>query len=237
MAIGMPLGARASPPSRRRASRPARSRRRPSRRAGRADRRAAGRARQKFLVGEAAPLVGIERLVAGGADAALDQPRVGHAGEHGRNPVGELNPGVGGVERLRRDIQAMPDLRPEPFGGVDAAAFGDVLRTKPGAEFSDPGRLAPARVILPQPALRVEVALPLRVRCERLVARVDRDRARSGRIHADADDLRRVEIRFASRLGERALDALLEAEQIVGRMLTREQAILRSSRMPCAPEG
>ena len=85
---------------------------------------------QEFLVRQAAPFVGIERLVAGGADAALDQSRVGDAGEHGRNPVGELDPGEGGAERLGSDVQAMPELGPEPFRGVDPAAFGDVLRPK-----------------------------------------------------------------------------------------------------------
>ena len=47
---------------------------------------------QELLVRKAAPIVGVERLVAGGADAPFDQSRVGDAGEHGRRPVGELDP-------------------------------------------------------------------------------------------------------------------------------------------------
>src|SRR5579863_2689412 len=126
----------------------------------------------------------------------------------------------------------MPELGPEPFRGVDPAAFGDVLRTKFGRELGDLRRLAPARVILPQPALRVEVVLPLWLRRESLIARVDRDRARSGRIDADPDNLRGVEIRLALRFSERAPDALLEAEEIIAGMLTRQQAVLRVEQNP-----
>ena len=48
--------------------------------------------REKFLVGQPAPIVGVERLVAGGADAAFHLARVGDAGEDGRHPVAEFNP-------------------------------------------------------------------------------------------------------------------------------------------------
>ena len=57
--------------------------------------------RQEFLVRKAAPIVGIERLVTGGADPTFDQSRIGDAGEHGGNPVGEFDPGEGGAECLR----------------------------------------------------------------------------------------------------------------------------------------
>ena len=118
--------------------------------------------RQELFVRKAAPIVGIERLVAGGADPPLDQSRVGDAGEHGRDPVGEFDPGEGGPECRWSDVQAMPELGPEPFRGIDPAALRNVLRPKLGAELGDPGRLAPTGVILPQPALGVEIVLPLR---------------------------------------------------------------------------
>ena len=110
--------------------------------------------RQELLVRKAAPIVGVKRLVAGGANAALDQSRIGDPGQHRRHPVGEFNPGKSGVERLRSDVQAMPELGPKPLRGVDPSTFGDVLRPKLGAELRDFGCLAPAGVILPQPALR-----------------------------------------------------------------------------------
>ena len=149
-----------------RAIRRARWRRKPFRRAGRADRRGCGSsARQKLLVGQAAPFVAIERLVAGGADSAFDSARVGRRRRARRESSRRVRP----RSRRRRnvsgaDIQAMPDLGPEPFRGVDSAAFRDVLRPELGAELSDLGRLAPTGVILPQPALRVEVVLPLGAR-------------------------------------------------------------------------
>ncbi len=83
---------------------------------------------EELLVGQAAPCVGVERLVAGGADAALDLHGIGHAGQHRGNPVRDLDPRIGRLEHGGGDVQAPPDLRPEPFRGIDAAAFGDVLR-------------------------------------------------------------------------------------------------------------
>jgi hypothetical protein len=132
---------------------------------------------QELFVGQAAPIVRIERLVAGGANAPFDQSRIGDAGEHRGDPVGELNPGEGGGECLRRDIQAMPELGPEPLRGVDPAAFRNVLRPKLGAELGNLGRLSPTGVILPQPALGVEVVPPPGARGQRPIPVINRNRA------------------------------------------------------------
>src|SRR5574337_269509 len=111
-----------------------------------------------------------------------------HAGEDGGNPVGDLDPGEGGLERLRRDVEATPDPRPEPFRRIDAAAFGDVLRAQLQGEFGDLCRLPPTRVVLPQPALRRKVMAPLLAEGERAILFVDRQRARSGGVHPKPDD-------------------------------------------------
>src|ERR1700722_543107 len=133
--------------------------------------------RKELLVWKAAPIVGVERLVTSGAHPPFDQSRVGDAGEDGRRPVGELNPGEGGAERLRSDVQAVPELGPKPFRGVDPAALRNVLGSKLCAELGDFGRLAPTGVILPQPALRVGVVLPLGAPRQGLVLVVNRNRA------------------------------------------------------------
>src|SRR5208282_5873961 len=116
-----------------------------------------------------------ERLVASRAYSTRDQSGVGHSSQHRRRPVGELNPGKSGVEGLRSDIQAMPELRPKPFRGVDPSAFGDVLRSKLRAELRDFGRLAPTGVILPQPALRGQIVPPLLAQRQRSVLVIDRN--------------------------------------------------------------
>ena len=46
-------------------------------------------------------------------------------------------------------------------------------------------------------------------------------------VDADPDDLRLVEIWFAPSLRERALDAVLKAEQVIARMLTSQEAVFR----------
>ncbi len=132
---------------------------------------------QELLVRKAAPVVGVERLVTGGADAAFDAPGIDDAGKDGRRPVGELNPRIGGLKCLRRDVEAMPDFGPEPFGRIDPAAFGDELRADLGAKLGDPGGFAPARVVLPEPALSVEIAFPVLGKGKGTVRRVDGDRA------------------------------------------------------------
>jgi len=71
---------------------------------------------EEFLVGQAAPFGAVHGLVAGGAHAAFHLKRIGHAGEHGRDPVAELDPGIGGFEDLGRDVTAVPELRPPPLG-------------------------------------------------------------------------------------------------------------------------
>ena len=115
-------------------------------------------ARQELLRRQAAPGVGVQRLVAGGADAALDLARVVDAGEDGRDEVGQLDPARGGVEDVGRDLQAVPDLRPEPLGGVDAADRREVLRRVLGARSRVMAAASVgAGVVLPEPGVGGEV--------------------------------------------------------------------------------
>ena len=190
---------------------------------------------QELLVRQTAPLVRVERLVAGGADPSFDQPRIDDAGENGRRPVGQLDPGIGGVECLRRDVQAMPDLGPEPLGRIDAAALGDVSRTKLRAEFGDPGGLGPARMILPEPALGRKIGLPSLVERQGPVCRVDRNGTRSGRIEPNSDHFGGTEITLARGLGERRPDACLKPEEIVAGMLPGEKAVFRVEQDALSP--
>src|ERR1700727_2871708 len=161
----------------------------------------AGKARversQEFLVRKAAPIVGVEGLVTGGADTSFDQSRIDDTSEDGGDPVGKLDPREGSAERFGSDIQTAPELGPEPFRRVDPAAFRNVPGAKLCAEFGDFGGLAPTGVILPQPALRVEVVLPFGARRQRLILVVNRNWAGPGCVDADSDNLRSVEIRFA----------------------------------------
>ena len=94
-------------------------------------------------------------------------------------------------------------------------------------EFGDLPRFAPAGVILPEPALGLEVLAPLRVEGERAVVPVHRQRARSGGVDAEADDPGRVESALLLRPGERAPHALLKAEEIVAGMLPGQVVVLR----------
>jgi len=183
--------------------------------------------REEFLVGQTAPVLGVEGFVAGGADAALHGFRIGDAREHRGHPVTEFNPGVRGGEDLRVHLQAVPEFGPEPFRGIGVAALGDVLRSVLGRQFRDFGGLAPAGVILPQPALGVEVFCPLFIGGEGAVRGVHGNRAGPGRIHAETDDLGGVEALLLLRLGEGALHGFFEAEEIIGGRLAGDIVVAR----------
>src|SRR5579863_2390811 len=119
----------------------------------------------------------------------------------------------------------MPELGPEPFRRIDAAALGDVFRAKPSGGLGDLRRFAPAGVILPQPALRGKVVDPFFTQRERAVGGVDGNRAGSGGVDAEPDDPARVETGLAAGLGQRTLDAFLQSEEIVAGVLASQQAV------------
>jgi hypothetical protein len=122
----------------------------------------------------------------------------------------------------------MPDLRPEPLGGISAADFRQILGTHPCSGFSDRRRFRDARVILPQPALRVEVGGKFSFCGNRHIARINRNRARSRAVHADANDLIVGKLGFSQTRRLQGSDAgLLQHKQIVRRALPREMVVSR----------
>lgn len=181
---------------------------------------------QERVIGEAAPFVAIESFVAGGADAAFDGGGVSDTAKDDGQPVTHFNPGVSGGDDRGVGLEAMPELGPEPLGGVSVAAFGNVLGPMVRGEGSDPGRLPPARMILPQPAVRVEIFRPLRVRDESTVLSIDRERTGAGGIDANTDDLGGFETTFAGGDGQGALGGDLEAVQVVERVLSGHVVVL-----------
>ena len=76
---------------------------------------------RKDLEGRPPQASRVHRLVARGTDAADDLAWIVDAGENGRDVVGELDPAGRGVEHVRRDVQAVPDLRPPPLRRIGAA--------------------------------------------------------------------------------------------------------------------
>ena len=67
-------------------------------------------------------------------------------------------------------------------------------------KLGDAGRLFPAGVILPEPALGIEILAPFRLHPERTVLGIHRDRARPGGVDPEADDVLRAESAFSCRL-------------------------------------
>ena len=182
--------------------------------------------REKFFVRQTTPIVRIEGLVAGAADAADHIFGVIDSGEHGRNPVGEFHPRVRGCEDFRGDVAAVPDLRPEPFGRVDVTTLGDEVRAMFRRERSDLGGLAVGGVVLPKPALGIEVLLPLGGEGERAVVGVDGNRARTGGVNAETDHLIGSEALRFFRDGKGSADGFFKTEKVVAGMLAGEVVIL-----------
>ena len=160
-------------------------------------------------------------------DAALHRARVVHTGEQRRNPICELHPRIRSLEYVRSDFLAVPDFAPEPLRGIRVAAFGDEMRAVFGRQSGDAGRLSPTRVVLPEPALRVEVLAPLRQHAERAVPRIDRQRTRTCRVDADADNIRHGEAAFSGCIRQRTAHRLPESGDVIPRVLPREIVVAR----------
>ena len=164
--------------------------------------------------------------MAGAADAAFDGLGVFDAGEDGGNPVGKLDPGIGGFEDGGGGAAAVEDFGPEPLGGVGVAALGDEVRADFGGEGGDLGGFFDGGVVLPEPAVGGEVTGPFFVEGERGVGRVNGDGAGAGGVHAEADHLAGVEAFGLFGLGEGELDGFFEAEEVVGGILAGEVVVL-----------
>jgi len=182
---------------------------------------------EEFLVRQPAPFVAVEGLVPGGADAAANEARVGHAGQDGGDPVGQFDPGVGGAEDGGGGAAAVPDFAPEPFGGVGVAAFGDVVWAAGGGQPGDAGRFPPRGVVFPQPALCRGVAAPARLQAEGAVLRVDGDGAGSGGIDAEAPDVGGVEAGPPRGLAQGAADRFLQGGKVIAGVLARHVVVAR----------
>ena len=89
-------------------------------------------------------------------------PRVLDAAEHGRDEVGQLDPARGGVEHVRRHVEAVPDLRPPPLRRVHAADRREIFGRMLARDRGDTRGLIGRGVILPQPGVRGEVRRPAR---------------------------------------------------------------------------
>ena len=155
---GSPRAGRASAPTPPTACPPAGRRGRRRRRGGRAGRRAAGRGGRGTPSRAARPS---RREYIALWPAAQTPRRIFRGSETPARTrgdvVGQLDPARGGVEDVGRHLQAAPDLRPEPLGGVDAADGREVLGRVPRRRLGDRRGLVGAGVVLPQPGVRGEV--------------------------------------------------------------------------------
>ncbi len=181
---------------------------------------------EEFLVGQAAPLVAVESLVPGAADAALDEAGILHARENGGDKIGQFDPAISGGEDVWRILETAPDLGPEPLGGVGVAALGNVLGAVLGGEAGDLGRFLVAGMVFPEPALRREMLPPGGIERERNVFEIDRNGAGAGGIDANADDLAGRKAGFLPGLFQGALDALLQADDVIGGILPGEIVVV-----------
>ncbi len=177
---------------------------------------------EEGLRGEAAPFLGVHRLVARGADAPGDCGGIGVPCEHGGHPVGELHPVRRRFEHGPVDPQAVPYLGPEPLRGVGPPAFGQVMGALLRRRGGDGLSLVDGGVVLPEPRHGVRVALELIPEAQRPARRVHGNGGRSRRVNTDTDDVHGSEALDVSRLGEGAENGALQSRQVVCGVLARE---------------
>jgi predicted transcriptional regulator len=100
-------------------------------------------------------------------------------------------------------------------------------------EFRDARGLLPGSMVLPNPALRGGIFLPLRQGCERAVGGIHGNRTRTGRVDAEPNNRRRREgLVFLRGDGQGALHAKLKPHEIIRGMLPREVVVLGGNEHP-----
>ncbi len=154
-------------------------------------------------------------------------------GQHRRQPVGVLDPGVRGIEDFRVHPQAMENFAEEPLGGIGPAALGQIVRPLPAGQFRDLGRLGVAGVVLPEPRLGVGVVPERLQHRQRRAVAVHGQRRRAGGIDPDADDVLGIEGRLGPpRLRHGAGDGDFHAFEVVRRVLPGDVMVGRVEKDP-----
>ena len=148
--------------------------------------------------------------------------------EHRRNEVGQLDPARRGVEHVRRDLQAAPDLRPPPLGRIGAADRRQQLRRVRARGLGDRGRLAPP-TCGPSTATRAPRGCP--ATSDRAPAAAPARRRGSGVDPVVSTPMpitrSRAERRVGVRLRQRAADRDAQPVDVVGGILPRQVRLLR----------
>ena len=133
-----------------------------------------------------------------------------------------------GVKHLGRGPAAVQDFAPEPFAGVNAAAFGEILRPDFPGELGNFAGFGDARMILPEPGHGRRVGREFFLERKRLAAGVHRQGRAAGGVHAKAGNLLRFEAAdVALGVRQRALERDFGALQIIGGMLARQVGVAR----------
>lgn len=161
-----------------------------------------------------APLFGPHHLRPGDAKP---RPQILHSaatGQHGRNPVAQLDDGPRIAAQAPGTPQQVQDLRPETLRRIVVARTAGVIDFAAGAEGGDLLRLPLRRVVLPQNEHRIGILLITRRQRQRRAGTIDQTRRAGSRIHGDG----------AYRLRRRTLrndlpQHLLQPLQIIQRML------------------
>src|SRR5438552_2258534 len=78
--------------------------------------------------------------------------------QHCRYPIGDFHPAMRRPEHSRVGAAAMQNLAEKPLTTVDAATFGQVMRTETLRHLRDLGGFFDTRMIFPQPGHRRRIA-------------------------------------------------------------------------------
>ncbi len=141
--------------------------------------------------------------------------------------IRQLDPRGRSVEHVRRGLEAVPDLRPPPLRRIGATDGREQLGRVPSRHVGDRGGLRGGRVILPQPRVRREIVLPLRVHRERSRVRVHGQRRRSCRIDANRNHAIPRELGVRVSLPQRTANGHAQPVDVVGGILARQMRVLR----------
>ena len=139
---------------------------------------------------QTAPALMPQRFMSGATATTANILRARGAGEQGRHPVAQLNPGGGSLRDgavLTRNVQ---NFRPEPFAGVNAADVAGIIGfARRMAQAGDGFRFFDRGVIFPQDEHRIRVFGELRTQRQYVAVGINGGGGGAGAVDADADHL------------------------------------------------
>ncbi len=181
---------------------------------------------EESRIGQPAPFRIKHGLMAGRTDASGDPIGSCFAAQNRGDPIAKFHPGMRGLEDGGVFLFAVPDFAPEPFGGINAPAFCQIMRAEPRCFSGDGFGFCVGGMIFPKPRHGGQPVLEFWGKGEGGSRCINGQGGAAGGIHADSDHGLRVECGIVvAGLFKCGADRLFGGLEVIGGVLAGEVGI------------